>query len=139
MDDVQAWHLRVQSRQRLDHRLINRVRALTSPEDEQSWRLRSVWRDSKKGFANRNARHFAIAKVFAGLFKMHGRGGDETGDNAIGKARNHVGLEGQRRNTAADGGNHSRAGGIAADSNDRVGTEVGDDSARCPKGAGEIE
>ena len=64
---------------------------------------------------------------------MHGRGRDEARDQAIGESRNYIRLERKRRNPATNGGKHGRAGGIPADSNDHIGSEVGDHSSRDPK------
>ena len=113
---------------------------MTASEDKQRGNsVRNFRFDLKESLAHRNACHLAVGKILASLFEMHGRGRDEAGNQAIGESGNYVGLEGQRGDAAANGRQHGGARGVASDSDDDVGPEVGDDAACGPEGARQIE
>ena len=67
---------------------------------------------------------YGIAKVFCRLFKVHCRRRDPARDHTIGESGNHVGLEGHSRDVRIDRSQHGGAGGVSADADDDIRTEI---------------
>ena len=96
MNDVNTRRLLHEFRQALGHRPIDRVRALTSAEHEQSgpFVLQGFSGDVKESLADGNAGDLGTAKIFRRLFEVHGRRRNPARNHTIGKARDNVGLKG---------------------------------------------
>src|SRR5271157_5878206 len=113
VNDVDAGNLLAQTGQRLDHRLIDGTRALAASKNQQRRRAPSLRRNRKESRAHRNARHPAVGKIPASLFKVHRRRGNPAGDHAIGKSRHNVRFKSKRRKPPTNRGHHRRPGSVA--------------------------
>ena len=139
MDDVNPRRLAPQHGQTSDHRLVDGMRALASPEHQHGRRAAPLGGNLEKRLPHRNSGHGCVPKIFRGLLKMHRRRRHESSHYPIGETRNNVRLKRQRGNMLYHRRQHRRPGSISAHADHHIGRKLVQHSPRAPDRPRQIE